>query len=257
MNISHKNYILLTVAVVAIVVFFIIYFLVVRLFAPANSTSAKEESSGQVVAGNQLQSDPLVTVVPKEVRGGRPQPLDTDPKEGAAQPAVILMEFGDYECAACASMAAIIDQLLAAYPDDLQHVWKDFPIPAQHPYAATAAEAARCAQDQDAFWEYHEALLQQQKTFILNPWASIADELNLDGTALINCLESGVKKQLVLQGYFIARTLELDRTPSYYINDQQILGSQTYEALKAIIDQEIADQKQQEQPGEGTTKSSL
>lgn len=232
-----------TLGVIALAVIVTAYAFFDSLFAGTLTDAA---TSGKTnVSSTNLGYDPLVTVVPEGARGGKPQPLATDPQRGAEQPTVVIVEFGDFECEGCAAMTPIIDQILEAYPNDVLHVWKDYPLPSVHPYAETAAQAARCAQDQAAFWEYHDELFAAQKTFPLRPWASIASRLGLDEDNFQSCLDNQLKDALVVQGYFIARTFEIEETPAYFINDQFVTGVKTYEEFKALVDQAIAKGKTQ------------
>lgn len=228
--------------VIALAVIVTVYSLFDSLFAGTLTDAA---TSGNTNTVANLNYDPLVTVVPDGARGGKPQPLSTDPQRGAEKPSVVIVEFGDFECEGCASMAPVMDQIVEAYPTEVLHVWKDFPIPSAHPYSETAAQAARCAQEQDAFWQYHDELFEVQKTFALQPWYNIADRLGLDDEDFAACLDNEVKDALVVQGYFIARTFEIDETPSYFINDELVTGVKTYAELKALVDQAIEKAKTQ------------
>lgn len=209
----------------------------------SQATINPDGSRTEVVEGEDLLSDPLVTVVPNGLESGIPRPLPSDPKRGAEAPLVTIMEFGDFECPACRDMSLIIEVLLSEYPSDLQHVWKDFPIPRLHEYSEVAAMAARCAQDQDAFWEYHDELFMKQGTLALRPWKEIAADLSLDQEQFDTCISSNVKKQLVVQGYYIARTVDIQEAPAFYINDTYVSGGKTIDELRVIIDQEIAEAK--------------
>jgi protein-disulfide isomerase len=137
-------------------------------------------------------------------------------------------------------MSPIFAQLVREYPNDVSLVWKDFPLPTVHLFSQTAANAARCAQDQDKFWEYHDALFTAQDTFALNPWADIASDLSMDTGTFNSCLDARTHDALVVQGYFVARTFSLEQAPSYFINGTLVSGKKTYEELKAIVDAEIA-----------------
>jgi protein-disulfide isomerase len=204
--------------------------------ANTNQSSAQNRNTNQ-----QRQEDPLVTVVPKDVLAGTPQPLSTDPQIGAANPTVTIVEFGDFECENCATMSPVFAQAVREYPNDVRLVWKDFPLPQKHLFSETAALAARCAQDQDAFWQYHDLLFEQRDTFVLGPWVEIAASLSLDVNTFSACLESKEHTSLIVQGYFIARTFDLEETPAYYVNDTLIVGPKTYDELKVVIEQERSE----------------
>ena len=91
------------------------------------------------------------------------QPLDetrlaSNPTIGSDSAKVTITEYGDFGCTSCRAWhnAGLLKQVRAAYGDQVQFVWKDFPvITAQSP---KAAEAGQCAFDQDKFWEYHDVL---------------------------------------------------------------------------------------------------
>jgi protein-disulfide isomerase len=90
--------------------------------------------------------------------------LEADPSLGGADAQVIIVEYGDFGCPACRSwhLAGIREQVMADYGDQVQFVWKDFPvITAQSP---KVAEAGQCAFDQGKFWEYHDHLYEQGRS---------------------------------------------------------------------------------------------
>ncbi len=206
---------------------------------PGAVQEKKGEEAGVIVNGENLVSDPLVTVVPKQRYEASPKPLDTDPSRGPKDAKVTIVEFADFECPACGEMREVLNQILEEYPNDVRHVWKDFPISTENTYAEEAARAARCAQEQDAFWPYHDLLLFSQEDFPEKPWGKLATEANLDTERLEKCVEDKETNQLVLEGYFTAKALSLDTAPTYFINDRMIVGQQSFEKLKSIIDEEL------------------
>ena len=85
----------------------------------------------------------------------------TTPSPGGASASVEIIEFSDFQCPYCQSVAPVLKQLMAKYGDRVKLVWKDFPLP-NHPDARPAAEAALCANDQGKFWAYHDKLFDNQ-----------------------------------------------------------------------------------------------
>lgn len=232
---------LFVLGIFAVFILVVIGGFVGRMFQDTFPGAGSKVPDEALTPGVDIPGDPLITVVPEEVRGGYPHVLDTDPVRGASEPVVTLVEFGDYECEACAGMDPVIAQLLQEYPTQLQHVWKDFPIPILHEYSDDAARAARCAQEQGRFWEYHDYLYANQSIFSDEPWTDIASEMGLDRPTFEECMNTNKTEQVVVQGYFVGRSLEVDTAPSFFVNKRIVPGAQTYEALKAIIDQEIVN----------------
>lgn len=242
---SARHKLILFIGIVGLMVLIVFGGVVAMVFTP---TAQLTTNQGNTVTTNQaggITSDPLVTVVPEAARQGSPQPLVTDPKRGVANPTVTIIEFGDFECEACGQMHPILEDLLNEFPDDLLYVWKDMPVPTKHKYSEIAALAGRCAQDENKFWQYHDQLFDQQKLFPLNPWSDIAVSIGLNEEVFNSCLENKLHRDLVIQGYFIGRTLGIDRTPSFFINDQLVLGSASFDQLKKIIEDEIDKTKQE------------
>lgn len=74
---------------------------------------------------------------------------------------VVFMEFSDYECPFCQQFAEeTLEQIKSDYVDSgrVRFVFRDFPLDNIHPNARLAAEAARCAGDQDRYFDYHDQL---------------------------------------------------------------------------------------------------
>jgi len=89
--------------------------------------------------------------------GDMPVPVGDAPVRGPADAWVTLVEFGDFECPYCRNAEPAIEAVLAAHPDDVRLVYKEFPLP-QHDQAMPAALAADCADQQGQFWEMHDLL---------------------------------------------------------------------------------------------------
>lgn len=88
----------------------------------------------------------------------------TNPQKtkGAESPKVIIVEFSDFECPACAGFTPFLEQILADYPQDLAVEYRHFPL-TMHPTADEAARAAEAAALQGKFWEMHNLLFERQK----------------------------------------------------------------------------------------------
>ena len=189
-------------------------------------------------------SDPLVSVVPtvsetETTSKGAPVPLPSDPKRGAAEPRVRIIEFGDFQCENCAAMKETLATILSEYPGTVQHVWKDFPLANVHQYAEISAIAARCAQEQGKFWEYHDALLSQQSSFITQPWNTIAADVGLDVNVFSACVGGATTQRLVVQSYFVGQSIGISEAPTYFVNGKRLNGPQSAESLRAVIDEAL------------------
>ena len=78
---------------------------------------------------------------------------------------VTMVEFSDYQCPFCGRHFSQAEpQLKKDYIDSgkVKFYYRDFPLSQIHPGAQKAAEAARCAGDQNKYWEYHDLVFQNQ-----------------------------------------------------------------------------------------------
>lgn len=208
------------------------------------SSIAVDEAISQVAAevdqeNQEYVGDLLVTDVPYGRGMTSPEPLETDPTYGTPNAPVTIVQFGDFQCTGCADIHEPLLEVVNTYVDYVQLVWKDFPLPNQHPQAEAAAMAARCAQEQGAFWEYHDALFARQSEFLFNPWNEIAANLGLEIEEFAYCLQSERTKKYMVEGYFIARSLDLITIPTIFVNEEQLTGTLTKEDLELAIQEEL------------------
>lgn len=112
------------------------------------------------------------TVIDEELNGSAPATLTRVtvdvgdlPVLGNQSAKVTLIEFSDYECPFCERHYTQTElQLKKEYIDKglVKFYYRDFPLSQIHPGAQKGAEAARCAGDQNKYWEYHDSLFQNQ-----------------------------------------------------------------------------------------------
>ena len=174
------------------------------------------------------------------------QPLDetrlaSNPTLGSDSAKVTIVEYGDFGCTSCRAWhnAGILEQVRAAYGDDVQFVWKDFPvITAQSP---KAAEAGQCALDQGKFWEYHDLLFAKAPALGVSDLKDYAVQVGLDTTKFNQCLDSGQNQAKVNQSLNEAqRQYAFPGTPSFLVNGKKLVGPPSFETLKSTIDAILA-----------------
>jgi protein-disulfide isomerase len=111
------------------------------------------------------------------------------------------------------------------------------------PDALRAAEAAECAADQGAYWQYHDTLFLNQGSpegFSAPRLKQIAETLGLDTAAFSACLDSGEKRDEVQAELAEGQALGVDSTPTVFVNDVEAEWA-PWESLKAAIDAALAE----------------
>ncbi|MBN2501116.1 MAG: DsbA family protein [Anaerolineales bacterium] len=168
-------------------------------------------------------------------------PLAEDaPILGKADAPIQIIEFSDFECPYCQRhFQETYPQLLAEYGDVLQLAFVDFPLTSIHPNAFPASEAAHCAQDQGAFWDYHDLLFEGSLGLSREAYEGYAEELGLDMGAFTECLDEGTHTQTVQNNFEAARTLGVQSTPTFLINGIPVVGAQPFEIFQQIIEGEL------------------
>ena len=64
---------------------------------------------------------------------------------GAGDARVTLVEYGDYECPHCGQANAVVKELISRLGDQVNYVFRHFPLKSVHTQAQLAAEAAEAA----------------------------------------------------------------------------------------------------------------
>ncbi len=164
-----------------------------------------------------------------------------DPSLGPDTAKITLVNFGDYQCPACADLETSLVALREEYGDDLRIIWKDMPNTALHSEALTAAVAAQCADDQDKFWEYHEQLMLNQANLSSELYTTLAADLGLKDRAFSRCLEDQATLPLVQRGFEEGLALGITATPTIFVNNERYTGSMTTSDLRRLIDKTLLE----------------
>jgi protein-disulfide isomerase len=114
--------------------------------------------------------------------------------------------------------------------------WRDFPYLGQE--SVNAALAARAAQDQGKFWEYHDLLYENQSGgFTEERLIELAREAGLDVERFEEDLASGRFEQAVAEDFREGQQMGITGTPTFVINDRVLAGMQPVEVFESAIEQ--------------------
>jgi protein-disulfide isomerase len=177
-----------------------------------------------------LQPPPIVRVV---------VPIEGAPVRGAADAAVTIVEFSDFHCPFCQRAQATLQKVLEQYPGKVKHAYRDFPVDQTHPQARPAAEAARCAQDQGKFWEYHDLLFTNAPRASADDLRRYAAQIGLDMPAFERCVSNGVHRATVQRDREEGARLGVRGTPAFFINGRHLEGAQPVDAFVRVIEEEL------------------
>lgn len=199
--------------------------------------------SGEIAAEPNTQGCTVVT------RRGEPTPVSPfqpvsaeDHVSGPESARITIIEYSDFQCPYCALSAPILKDLQQAQAGDVRIVFRHFPL-SSHDKAELSAQAAEAAALQDAFWEMHDRLFEQQSEWSSMPEADFrswltdqAQDLGLDVDQFTGDLDSQAVVQRVQRDLEEATTIGLPGTPSLVINGQYYGGPSDYANLAAIME---------------------
>jgi protein-disulfide isomerase len=157
---------------------------------------------------------------------------------------VTIIEFTDYQCPYCSrhsveTLPSIVKELVET--GRVFYAQKDLPLDQLHPNARIAASAARCAADQDAYWEMHDTLFVKQSEWanagdsIIDIFESYASDIDLNQDSYIECLESGRHDAAVEANAAEARSLGVSGTPFFFVNGYPLNGARPYEHFELAV----------------------
>ena len=160
------------------------------------------------------------------------------PTQGPAVAKVTVVEFSDFECPHCREMFEILKTVEPEFPR-VRFVFKDFPLTTIHPWAMTAALAARCAYESSpaAYWKLWDAIFSNQNAITPdNAWdqiTSYSTPAGIPPDQLHTCMASPETKKFVDDEIAEGKALSVDSTPTFFINGRPVINAdkQTLETL--------------------------
>ncbi|NWG33351.1 MAG: DsbA family protein [Chloroflexi bacterium] len=198
---------------------------------------AVEKSVAAVQAGGPIVEAP-VTQSPQFIR--YEVAVEGFPSIGPKDAPITILEFSDYQCPYCRRWHEQVYQpLLNAYPGKIRLVYRHLPLTSIHPDAFSAAEAAMCAGEQNAYWQFHEKLFSRSELGAV-VYEQYARELGLNMTSFETCITERKYQEAVQADLDFAIDLGVRSTPTFFINGLAIVGAQPLSVFKQVIDRELA-----------------
>jgi protein-disulfide isomerase len=201
----------------------------------------------------------------KIVEGGQP---GAEPAyvRGGGNASVTLEEFGDYQCAPCGRLASTLLTLEHDYGSRIRLVFRQFPLAKVHAHALAAASAAEAAGLQGHFWEMHDLLFANARSWgeerpiplprAIDPSAreqaaaealatfdGYASKIGLDLERFKKDMASEQVRERIRADFRRGDSIGVDRTPALFLNRVSIpFDSFNVPALHKLIDQALNGQ---------------
>jgi len=169
-------------------------------------------------------------------------PFGASPRVGADNASVTVVEFSDFECPYCAQFATQTYPLIKEQYIDtgkIRFVYKHFPLQT-HEYAALAAIAASCAEQEGAFWEYHDLLYTYQDAFTADDLVDHAATAGIDVVVFRQCLSNQETLPFVENDKALGLNSGVTGTPTFFFNGRKVVGALSFADFSAEVDKELA-----------------
>lgn len=174
---------------------------------------------------------------------------------GEVDAPVRVLVFSDFTCPACRAFSQGVEpqlksELIAS--GKVRFTYHDYVLDMQaggsagHRHGFIAARASRCANDQGKFWEFHDVLFarQQEWTFERTPpldrFVEYAGAVGLDAEQFRACLSSDEHAEVVSANRLLGDNLGVSGTPTVYVAGRVLPQWNSYDALKAAVEGELA-----------------
>lgn len=165
-----------------------------------------------------------------------------NPVLGNPNAPVTMIEYSDFQCPFCGKFARdTAPQLVKKYVDTgvLKMEWRDFPYFGDE--SVQAAVAARAAQEQGKFWEYHDILYHNQGrmnsgAFSDDKLRQYAQQAGLDMQKFDASFSQGKYKEAVMRDFKEGQQLGVTGTPTFIINGKSLVGAQPVEVFEKAIE---------------------
>jgi serine/threonine-protein kinase len=159
----------------------------------------------------------------------QPLKLEGVPFKGPADAPVKVVEFSDFLCPYCRSLAGAFAGFLPQSANKVAVYFKNYPLDQAcnphvkatvHAGACELAQAAICAHDQGRFWQYHDKVFSSKlgESVSRADAVRLAGEAGLDTVALEACMGAPQTRERLLAEMEEASRGGLKGTPTVFIN---------------------------------------
>ncbi|GAB3709324.1 DsbA family protein [Nocardiopsis oceani] len=165
---------------------------------------------------------------------------------GDADAPVVLVAYSDFACPYCATWAQETQpELVERYVDsgDLRIEWREFPYLGD--VSQTLSVGAVAAGEQEAFWEYQEAVFERQDDLKSSSdpdedLGEVAEEIGLDPDQFLEDLRSERSGIEVGHDFVEGQQIGVSATPAFIVNGDPIMGAQPLDVFLESVDTALA-----------------
>ena len=158
---------------------------------------------------------------------------------------VVIELYSDFVCPLCYIHNIMLHQAAQEYKN-IKVVHHNYPLDMDcneyisfnvHPKACFMSKAALAAEKQGNYWEMSSLLYEKQPTS-KKQLRKLVEQLNFDMEKFAKDFDSAeIKKEINEEIVYAAEELEIDATPTMFINKKKYVGIKPYFELKKILEE--------------------
>jgi protein-disulfide isomerase len=188
----------------------------------------------------ELKSRPAAAAAPGQPPAEDPNKvyeiaIGGSPIKGPKDAPVTIVKFSDYQCPYCARADPLVNQVLEAFPTNVNYTYKQFPLTSIHPNAMPAAKAALAAGMQGKYWEMHKILFDNYRALGAEDLKKYAGEIGLDVAKWEKDMNSQEVQAQINLDMQQARAAGVRGTPTIFVNGKK-LQERSFEGFKAAVE---------------------
>lgn len=173
----------------------------------------------------------------------------TNHTKGDGGKGVTIVEYGDFQCPACAAYYPIVEQVVEKYKADVTFQYRHFPLSQIHNHAVLAHRSAEAAANQGKFWEMYGLLYENVSTWTnitdAEPiFQSYAQSLGLNMDTYNADVKSAQTNAVVNKDIEAGKALGVTGTPSFFIDGKRIENPADQAAFEKLVEDAIAAKSQ-------------
>lgn len=161
--------------------------------------------------------------------------------KGKKDAPVTIVAFTDIQCPFCARFHTPFQEALKIYPDKVNFIVKNYPLPF-HSAAKPAAKVALAAGEQGKYFEMLDTLLENQQMLNDEGYKTLAQKVGLNVDKLFKDLKNfdAAYETLINKDMEAVSAAEVRGTPTFFINGKKT-GARDLEGIKAAIEKALGE----------------
>lgn len=172
--------------------------------------------------------------------------LKSSAYRGRAKAPVVIVQYTDFQCPYCQLGYQLMrDKIMKEYPKNVRWIYKALPLNSIHPWAEPAAIAVECAREQgdEKFWAMHDALFDGQRELTTANFGEkvkgLAEKSRVEVKPFLACFDGKKTLPAVQRDAAEAESLNVNSTPSFFVNGHMVSSGADYGAIKETIEEAL------------------